>query len=798
MNLEENFRRMVFAQVLIGIVAACLAEGSPGLVLLAGGIGALSWYVTEGPNGKTLPRLWVNLGAVLAVFWLLIELLDQEVPLLVAMSHFTMILQLLMLYARKALREYAQVLVLSLVQMIGASVLSVSMLYGFFLAVYCLVTLATLLAYHMMISAESVRHENQLAAPEDELVGLPETISGVTANCRMHLRLLGFAIAVACSVVALGVFITTPRSGETGLNFAGLTESKQKQAGFNNTVQLNGGRFSSESREPVLNLTIKSGDVNIGSESLPWLVRGAALDRYDEEARTWQRSRFASASDYVVDFKGGVAPLVDVEVESSLTETGIITLRDPRQRTLFTVVPSPLRHSSNGPAIINLQADGVDSVIFSQVDQQLLAASTQVGATTYQMMWSMRNGIGAPLGLDHTTVESTFKYFDSGSDFGASPFDSMDDRRNHGARFQRMVDRYSRTWRPSSDRVRRYAMRILSDAGLERDPTARHDPNDDKIAAALASHLRQAFTYSLDNPRVPDDQDPVVTFLFEQRSGHCELFAAGLVALCRSVGIPARIVTGYRAGEFNTLGGYYVVRESNAHAWTEVDCGPELGWRTFDATPTAPVRAEHRPDRGLLANIRSLYEHIEFAWIRSVVAFDKRRQEKIIAKLRSIVGSARARVEMAGVAVRDKVFHLPVWFKDDRLGFSAALLVMFGIALGTALLARIYSVRKRRLRRLQLRHLPARERRHLRRRLGFYLTMIDMLERHGHRRPSWQTPHEFAAELSEQADLAPTVPLTQAFYQVRFGRDDIDSDDRDRIKKLMKSLESAFAKPKKS
>ena len=72
----------------------------------------------------------------------------------------------------------------------------------------------------------------------------------------------------------------------------------------------------------------------------------------------------------------------------------------------------------------------------------------------------------------------------------------------------------------------------------------------------------------------------------ESNSGHCEVFAAALTAMARSIGMKARVVTGYRAGEYNRIGGYYIVRQSNAHAWTEIHLGPR-GWKTFDAKAEA-------------------------------------------------------------------------------------------------------------------------------------------------------------------------------------------------------------------
>jgi len=89
-----------------------------------------------------------------------------------------------------------------------------------------------------------------------------------------------------------------------------------------------------------------------------------------------------------------------------------------------------------------------------------------------------------------------------------------------------------------------------------------------RLAAALAveSHLRTAYTYSA-STYAPLRQDPVLWFLFDSRRGHCEFFASSMVMLLRALGIPARLQAGYAGGESDGRGGY-LVRESQAHAWS--------------------------------------------------------------------------------------------------------------------------------------------------------------------------------------------------------------------------------------
>lgn len=105
-------------------------------------------------------------------------------------------------------------------------------------------------------------------------------------------------------------------------------------------------------------------------------------------------------------------------------------------------------------------------------------------------------------------------------------------------------------------------------------------------ARALVRHLRGGFSYSLES-RTPRGVDPVVAFL-ERGSGHCEYFASALALLARTLGIPARVVAGYRVAELNPIGGHHVVRERDAHAWVEAYFAGR-GWVTLDATPPSPA-----------------------------------------------------------------------------------------------------------------------------------------------------------------------------------------------------------------
>ncbi|HEX5364541.1 MAG TPA: transglutaminaseTgpA domain-containing protein [Gallionella sp.] len=118
------------------------------------------------------------------------------------------------------------------------------------------------------------------------------------------------------------------------------------------------------------------------------------------------------------------------------------------------------------------------------------------------------------------------------------------------------------------------------------------------VGKALNYFNRENFGYTLEPPPLPGLNN-IDAFLFETRQGFCEHYAGSFVFLMRAAHIPARVVTGYQGGEYNDVGGYYIVRQSDAHAWAEVWLSGQ-GWVRID--PTASI-SPARIERGLSAAV---------------------------------------------------------------------------------------------------------------------------------------------------------------------------------------------------
>ncbi|HZV02020.1 MAG TPA: transglutaminaseTgpA domain-containing protein, partial [Planctomycetota bacterium] len=170
-------------------------------------------------------------------------------------------------------------------------------------------------------------------------------------------------------------------------------------------------------------------------------------------------------------------------------------------------------------------------------------------------------------------------------------------------------------------RLRDYALGVLRQAGAERAGVLGR-------ATVLAQHLESNFKYTLDARKTPG-VERVTDFLFTTKEGHCEVFAGALTVLLRTIGIPARVVNGFRGGEYHSWTDTYTVLDRHAHAWVEALC--EEGWVTLDPTPAASEDDVERT--GLLATIEDARIWFEIRWFKNVVALDMNDQEHFIRGL---------------------------------------------------------------------------------------------------------------------------------------------------------------------
>ena len=169
-----------------------------------------------------------------------------------------------------------------------------------------------------------------------------------------------------------------------------------------------------------------------------------------------------------------------------------------------------------------------------------------------------------------------------------------------------------------------------------------------RLSAAVQQHIRSGgFTYTLEPGAYGDD--PVDEFWLDRKLGFCEHFAAAYVVVMRTLGVPARIVTGYQGTDAAPQDGYWIVRQSNAHAWAEIWL-PDEGWLRIDPTasvspdrvqagrslappPGFMVGALSTIDPALAARLRGAWEALNNRWNQWVLNYSRSQQFDLMRAL---------------------------------------------------------------------------------------------------------------------------------------------------------------------
>jgi len=172
------------------------------------------------------------------------------------------------------------------------------------------------------------------------------------------------------------------------------------------------------------------------------------------------------------------------------------------------------------------------------------------------------------------------------------------------------------------------------------------DSKLDIVNQALRMFREQEYVYTLQPPLLGENASD--EFLFKTRRGFCEHYASSFALLMRAAGIPARIVTGYQGGEINQVGNYLIVRQSDAHAWTEVWL-QDRGWVRVDPTAAvSPDRIEKGLDQALnnpfsnfkigkhnqlLGKLLYNWDNLQHNWNDWILNYDHRKQARFLNQL---------------------------------------------------------------------------------------------------------------------------------------------------------------------
>jgi protein-glutamine gamma-glutamyltransferase len=745
MKLLRSFPLLAFALVLLSIGGLCAAQGTIGLLLVAGTLAAMSWYITEGPRGRTLPR-WVSnilvIGVSLNVF---VDLFQHREDVLGVLGRFAVWLTLIKLYERRTARDHAHLLTLSLLLMMTGCLQSRDLLFGCILIVYAVLGLYVLLLHQLQASFEQSRDARTGAIPPGYRL-VPPLKPIIGRHPTLHFRTQAAGIGMTGVVVSLVVFLVFPRDYGADMFGALRVRGRDRVVAFSPEVDLNtSGRINS-SHGKVLGLKVTDSAGRVLPHDQPIHLRGAVLDQYNGQGR-WGSSAAGRVS---LETKSTEYADLGDGVEPGETVTQRITLNRP---------------GSGGDWLFSMFAP--TAVSFD--------SSTTL---TYQPRFqTMRTGTETRH-LDGYTIRAQ-----------ADPTDATLRALTRNAR--PMSARGGGWFRDESGAVRSLAMQLLAERGLPQerpqDPVEAWKWNADAAGAFTRFLQSESFAYTLDLSGIvykSASDDPIVRFLTDSRRGHCEYFASGLAALCHSVGIPARLAVGYIAYDFDDALQEYNVLESNAHAWNEVATGPSR-WTTFDPTPPATLRNLHDIDATVADQFRWAYEQIEGNWSSNIVGYDGTAQGQLTSSFNQ---TWSRRFTAALEAVREWMEQVNTFFNVGPGGYIWMGIVALALVIAVVALVKLMK-RTRAIRRtLQLQHVRGPEYQRLIRQLGFYLDMLRVLRRGGLPKPEWQPPIAFAAEISRtRPDEGSLVRrITDVFYEARYGRRDLN---RERLEQARRGVE---------
>jgi len=315
-------------------------------------------------------------------------------------------------------------------------------------------------------------------------------------------------------------------------------------------------------------------------------------------------------------------------------------------------------------------------------------------------------------------------------------------------------------------------------------------PNDYTLAKSLERFLSTSpqFSYTTDlNADTVAGLDPIEQFLSVDKRGHCQYYAAALAMMLRSQGIPARLVVGYRTGEYNDLSNQYIARQLHAHAWVEAlihrdQLNPNRNVYGQPISTQYWLRLDPTPGSGASQNRTSRMEQMldvaQNAWDDYVIDMDRSRQEstvigsgiapmdgsydRFVEWLSDVIRKIRAGEMGQGALASGTLFSWPAAIIGGVL--MLMMIVLFRVPLPKWLRRRIQKQKRRDITR------PS---------VDFYAAALDQLARLGIKRSASQTPAELVGDIhanppedatSEETEKITGLLgyLTQQFYETRF------------------------------
>jgi transglutaminase-like putative cysteine protease len=763
MSLLRQAHRAVRTQALAGALLAALAGALEYAILLAVVLLAAPLILARRPRW-VLPHWLVNVAVAVATVWLGWRVLEAHQPLarLAQIVIYLCILQMLRAFEKVSTpRDVGQTLVLSLIMVSIGSLCAWGLEFGVLLVVYLFLTGRSV----VLLSVASGRAEAGVRQTDAE----PTRTAGLGgAMSRAVLGVLG---------IALALFVLFPRHPDA---LWPIRPPSAAVSGFSEHLQLGEINRIQEDNTPVMRVWMAREGQSFGSPNIPLYLRGVTYDRYEKIGAVWQWrdsiSQQRLADDQIRldrERPGSLAPMEQCTVELMNFDTNVLFAPFPVSRV--TVEPG----TEGGDVLLRvydstLRYDPPPST-GRRRPRRLLGYTVRCPSAQPGQRSRMRREVAAALDRRR------------GKLLGSRRDDVMRGYRGTGL----VTGGRQQVTIAVGERVRSFVRNTILPTGFRKTILPNGMVKESyEIAAKIARYLRGNYTYSLSFERRRPDQEPIEAFLYgsKDQGRHCEYFAAAMVALCRSEGLCARLVTGFRGGEWNGFDRSYLVRKKHAHSWVEVYVPPDpsdpaqpvVDWVRFDPTPAAEGAGGGWTDW-----LGQFFEYLRTAWRRTIDEYGASQQNW----LRRWIGRyARG----AGRWSNLQMERLEAWLGRYVGGAARVVgwvLLVLGVLVPVGVLTAVLTLARRRRSRRKKARAAATTRRAPPRQVAFYQRLLQLLARSGHTKPAAMTAREFLGHLARledpRLDTAAIGHVVRAYYRQRYGGRGPDEPTRQRIEQTL-------------
>jgi len=707
---RRRLERPLLVMTWLGIAAYCCIDVGESLFFLLAGTLAVVVNLIAAQHSRevSVHRMFVNAGVLVATGALLVELFVAHAPPISALGHYLILIQSCKLFERKTNRDYVQLIVLSMLLMLAASLRSEALWFAITLAAYLVLACYTTMVFVLkrgLDAAAKARLATESGPLEVHRVAW-NVIRGWPGRA-----VLRRVVLVTLGLLATGaaVFLLSPRDRAAAMSFSG--SDALGTTAFTDKIQLGKRGKIYLSQRVVMWVNISRSS----RQSLPrsaFYLRAKTFDSYADSLWFNQVPGGASAQRPFAAQGPPEAMMNDVLVQN-------VAMSPFLAPSVFASHPAVKISAPN--CSVRISAEMVATIT------PLTQSGDLLRYTAY--CWPQ------PLNDEQRRYLADMRRQAYGKDIWP----------NRQIKIAPSVSRLARSW--CSD---------LLDA-RDKKPEYR-DQYDSAIAARIASRLQKQYTYTLDLSDVDPSRDGVEDFLFHTRKGHCEYFASALAVMCNALDVRARLAGGFLANPKEQAGDQIVVRQCDAHAWVEVFT-PSTDWAIVDPSPPIGTVSE-----GWMQNVSRFWHAIQLFWQEKVLGYDDTVRQNLSNVIWSKVVACWDVVCAAWKSLREAVANLILHGQFEApLLWLCFVLGLAGLGTEAIFLVRLMIRRAHRKDTDGQGVQP--------KRMKFIKKLFRLLERHGVPHYPEQTPLETARLAADKLNLPADVlvELVDLYYSLRWG-----------------------------